>query len=141
MLPRSLCPVVLLVLLHNWLRYDFLSTLSCIKGLLVVYKSILHFASFPIVCRIGSRHTPSHYNVGQTLSSQVCEDSYRLLLCPQNVQKGSATMCDTASILVVSSEIVNLVFCVNTLDIIMNQPCAVPTISCGCPVETYLCAF
>lgn len=59
----------------------------------------------------------------------------------QNVQKGSATMCATASILVVSSEIVNLVFCVNTLDIIMNQPCAVPTISCGCPVETYLCAF
>ena len=91
-----------------------------IKGLLVVYKSILHFASFPIVCRIGFRHTPSHYNVGQTLSSQVCEDSYRLLLCPQNVQKGSATMCATASILVVSSEIVNLVFCVNTLDIIMN---------------------
>ena len=38
------------------------------------------------------------------------------------VQKGSATMCATASILVVSSEIVNLVFCVNTLDIIMNQP-------------------
>ena len=42
---RSLCPVVLLVLLHNWLRLDFLSNLSCIKGLLVVYKSILHFTS------------------------------------------------------------------------------------------------
>ena len=41
MLSRSLCPVVLLVLLYNWLRYDFLSDLSCIKGLLVVYKSIL----------------------------------------------------------------------------------------------------
>ena len=26
-------------------------------------------------------------------------------------------------------------------DFIMNQPCTVPTISCGCPVETYLCAF
>ena len=37
--------MVLLVLLHNWLRYDFLSNLSCIKELLVVYKSILHFAS------------------------------------------------------------------------------------------------
>ena len=59
----------------------------------------------------------------------------------QNVQKGSATMCATASIFVISSEIINLVFCVNTLDIIMNQPCAVPTISCGCQDETDLRTF
>lgn len=29
----------------NWLRYDFLSNLSCIKGPLVVNNSRLHFAS------------------------------------------------------------------------------------------------
>ena len=51
MLPRSLCPVVLLVLLYNWLRYDFLSDLSCIKGLLVVYKSILQ-NDIPIIVHI-----------------------------------------------------------------------------------------
>ena len=43
--------MVLLVLLYNWLRYDFLSDLSCIKGLLVVYKSILQ-NDIPIIVHI-----------------------------------------------------------------------------------------
>ena len=45
-------------------------------------------------------------------------------------------MCATASILVISSEIINLILRIYTLDIIVNQATTIPTITRSSPIET-----